>query len=309
MRYLDTYRRKMKLQGGSVVASNVKSTEDYVNMEFKNDPSYREAILNLNSNNKVDIRIIEDKADLFRKYFLFRPNYQILKGSYIYVDGSYFIIENCFLKELYPKAEALICNIEVMVKGQSRPMPAYGNNTTYGTKGLKDNGYFKEYDAKLKMMVQANDETKRYFEGMRLLIKVRSNHITNDKEFVAYKITKKDFAVLDGIYILETELTPLTPLDDLKNGIAYNEKFENEKPSEDHEILGVDKIRVGNTEEYKINPENLNITYELDEDIHAEIVEQSNGICKIKGLKSNGIVTLSAKLGQDVVSTKDIIIY
>lgn len=309
MSYLDIYRRKMKIQGGNIVGSDVKSTEDYVNIEFKNDPSYREASLNLYNNNKVDIRIIEDKADLFRKYFLFRPNYKISKGSYIEVDGKHFIIENCFLKDVYPKAEALMCNIEIMVQGQSRPIPAYGNNTTYGTKGLRDNGYFKEHDAKLKIFVQANDETRRYFEGMRLLIKVRSNHMSNNKEFVAYQIAKKDFVVLDGVYVLETELTSVSPLDDLENGIAYNERFGNIEEYEECNIIGSEKIKVGSIYNYKLQPEKLDVIYELDNENYATIVEESNNECKVRAIKSQGVITLLAKKNQNILSKKDIIIY
>lgn len=222
------------------------------------------------------------------------------RGNYIeYNKSIHMIMTKVDEESFYKKCKIRECNQTLNCKGQSKPIPCIADNTTYGVKGIKDNGYFIEVDARLKLMVQKNKETDRYYEGMRFIF--------NNK--TAYQVTKVDDVVLNGIYVLETMLVPLSPLDDLENNIAYNEKFENEKPSEDYEILGVDKIRVGNTEEYKINPENSNIAYELDEDIHAQILEQSDGICKIKGLKSNGIVTLSAKLGQDVVSTKDIIIY
>lgn len=299
----------MSLQGGSIVKSSIKSTEDYLELEFRNDPSYRLAELNLKNGQTIDVRIIEDKADLFRKYFLFRPSYKIINGSYLRIEEGVFIIENHFLKDLYPKAEALMCNLSIMVKGQTHPIPAYGNNTTYGTKGLKDNGYFKEQDAKLKIVIQANDETERYYEGMRLLIRVRSGHMTKNNEFVAYKIMKKDFVVLDGIYILETALTSLSPLDDLENGIAYNERFENDKPSEEYQIMGVDKIKVGRTECYELNPKRIDVVYEIDDISYAEITEQANGICKIKALKSQGIITLSARCGTEILDEKDLILY
>lgn len=309
MSYLDTYKRKMKFQGGSAVNANVKDTKVYIDMEFKNDPSYKLAMIDFDKSNKVDSRFMESKSNTFKKYFLFRPDYIIKDGSYITTEQGTFIIESHTMKDLYPKAEALYCNFKIITKIQSDFIYAHANDTAYGTKGIQDNGYFKEQDSRLRIWIKANDITKNYYEGMRFLVRNESIHISEKDEFMAYEVTKKSFSVTSGLYILETIVVPLSPLDDLKNGIAYNEKFENERPVESYEILGLDKIRVGQIGEYKVEPENLNVIYELDYDIYAQIFEQYNGICKIKGLKNKGIVTLSAKLGQDIISTKDIIVY
>lgn len=259
---------------------------------------YSEKVLVMNHINPLN----ESKEE---RYLATRVTSKIKRGDYLEFDNEYYnngifmVYSGMDNHKFNKQAKIRECNQTLNCKGQSKPIPCIVDNTAYGVKGEKDNGYFLEFDARLKILVQKNKETDRYYEGMRFIF--------NNK--VAYKVTKVDDVVLNGIYILETTLTPLSPLDDLKNNIAYNERFDNEKPVESYQILGFNKIRVGQIEEYKIEPENLNVIYELDDDIHAQIFKQDNGTCKIKGLKSNGIVTLSAKIGQNIVSTKDIIVY
>lgn len=227
-------------------------------------------------------------------------NVSIDRGDYVkYNNSTYMIVTKVDEESFYQKCKIRECNQTLNCKGQSKPIPCIADNTTYGIKGIKDNGYFVEGDARLKLWVQKNKETDRYYEGMRFIF--------NNK--FSYQVTKIENIVSCEIYVIETTLASLSPLDDLENNIAYNEKLEDNKPQENHEIIGSEKIKVGQTETYKLEPQRLDIVYEIDDASYATITEQSSGECKVKALKSNGIVTLSAKCGTEVISQKDIIIY
>lgn len=220
------------------------------------------------------------------------------RGNYVEHKGStYMIVTKVDEESFYQKCKIRECNQTLNCKGQLNPIPCVVDNTVHGT-GVKDNGYFVEYDSRLKILVQKNKETDRYYVGMRFIF--------NNK--FSYEITKLDDITSNEIYMMELVLSPLSPLDDLENNIAHNEKLE-DNPLESYEIIGVDRIKVGQTETYKLEPQRLDITYEIDDTSYATIVEQLSGECKVRTLKSNGIITLSAKCGTEIISQKDIIIY
>lgn len=221
----------------------------------------------------------------------------INRGDYVeHKNSIYMIVTKVDEESFYQKCKIRECNQTLNCKGQSKPISCVVDNTVHGT-GVKDNGYFIEYDSRLKILVQKNKETDRYYIGMRFIFNNR----------FCYKITKIDNITSNEIYMIELLLSSLSPLDDLDNNIAYNEKLEDNKPPENYEIIGVDKIKVGQTETYKIEPQRLDIVYEIDDKNYATIVEQQNGECKVKALKQNGIITLSARFDTEILDEFNII--
>lgn len=224
----------------------------------------------------------------------------INRGDYVeHKNSIYMIVTKVDEESFYQKCKIRECNQTLNCKGQSKPISCIADNTAYGVRGVQDNGHFIEGDSRLKILVQKNKETDKYYEDMRFIF--------NNK--ISYKITKIENIVSYEIYVIEMEWTPLSPLDDLENNIAYNEKLEDNKSPENYEIIGVDKIKVGQTSTYKLEPQRLDIVYEIDDKNYAIITEQQNGECKVKALKQNGIITLSAKYNSEIISKKDIIIY
>lgn len=299
MSYLNTYKKRIMLNGSTELETITNDSKDFINSEFKNDPSYKLAILKKNDfeEHEVDIRVVNVDNFTSKKRIYLRPDFKINKGDYIVYDSKTVLVEEIEENLLSPYAKVTICNQTLNCKGQLNPIPCVVDYTVHGT-GVKDNGYFIEYDSRLKILVQKNKETDRYYVGMRFIF--------NNK--FSYEITKLDNITSNEIYMMELILSPLSPLDDLENNIAHNEKLEDNSP-ESYEIIGADKIKVGQMETYKINPLKLDIVYELDDKNYATIVEQQNGECKVKALKSNGIVTLSAKCDSEIISKKDIIIF
>lgn len=221
----------------------------------------------------------------------------INRGNYVeYKSSTYMIVTKVDEESFYQKCKIRECNQTLNCKGQSKPIPCVVDNTVHGT-GVKDNGYFVEYDSRLKILIQKNKETDRYYIGMRFIFNNR----------FCYKITKIDNITSNEIYMIELVLSSLSPLDDLENNIAYNEKLEDNKPPENYKIIGVDKIKVGQTSTYKLEPQRLDVVYEIDDKNYAVITEQENGECKVKALKSNGIVTLSAKCDTEILDEFNII--
>ena len=221
----------------------------------------------------------------------------INRGNYVeYKSSTYMIVTKVDEESFYQKCKIRECNQTLNCKGQSKPIPCVVDNTVHGT-GVKDNGYFIEYDSRLKILVQKNRETDRYYIGMRFIFNNR----------FCYKITKIDNITSNEIYMIELVLSSLSPLDDLENNIAYNEKLEDNKPPENYKIIGADKIKVGQISTYKLEPQRLDIVYEIDDKNYAVITEQQNGECKVKALKSNGIVTLSAKCDTEILDEFNII--
>lgn len=221
----------------------------------------------------------------------------INRGNYVeHKNSTYMIVTKVDEESFYQKCKIRECNQTLNCKGQSKPIPCVVDNTVHGT-GVKDNGYFVEYDSRLKILIQKNKETDRYYIGMRFIFNNR----------FCYKITKIDNITSNEIYMIELVLSSLSPLDDLENNIAYNEKLEDNKPPENYEIIGVDKIKVGQTSAYKLEPQRLDIVYEIDDKNYVIITEQQNGECKVKALKSNGIVTLSAKCDTEILDEFNII--
>lgn len=299
MSYLNTYKKRIMLNGSTELETITNDSKDFINSEFKNDPSYKLAILKKNDfeEHEVDIRVINVDNSTSKKRIYLRPDFKVNKGDYIVYDSKTVLVEEIEENLLSPYAKVTICNQALNCKGQLNPMPCVADNTVHGT-GVKDNGYFIEYDSRLKILVQKNKETDRYYVGMRFIF--------NNK--FSYEITKLDNITSNEIYMMELILSPLSPLDDLENNIAHNEKLEDNSP-ESYEIMGVDKIKAGQTETYKTKPSRLDIVYEIDDTSYAIITEQKNGECKVKALKQNGIITLSAKCGAEIISNKDIIIY
>lgn len=298
MSYINTYKKRIMLNGSTELETITNDSKHFINSEFKNDPSYKLAILQKCNFEKceIDIRVVNIDNSTSKKKMYLRPDFRMDKGDYVTYDSRIFMVEEFEENLLSPCAKVTTCNQTLNCKGQSKPIPCVVDNTVHGT-GVKDNGYFVEYDSRLKILIQKNKETDRYYIGMRFIFNNR----------FCYKITKIDNITSNEIYMIELVLSSLSPLDDLENNIAYNEKLEDNKPPENYEIIGVDKIKVGQTETYKIKPQRLDIVYEIDDKNYAIIVEQQNGECKVKALKQNGIVTLSAKCDTEILDEFNII--
>ncbi|MBM7835738.1 hypothetical protein [Clostridium sardiniense] len=234
----------------------------------------------------------------------------IKRGDYIeYKDNGeevvYIVLSRVDNHKVYLKTKIRYCNQTLMCEGQPYPIPCVADNTTYGTKGVKDNNYFEERDARLKIWVQKNQWTDRYKENMRFVF----NHRT------CYEITKIDDTVLDGIYVMECILDSITSLDNLKDNIAYNKNLlksvddNAERPSDDttepNIILNTDKCKVGEIIDISITP--INATLQTDD--YGKLTLISPGKYSFAGVKSGDYATLQLVKEDKLLKEEYILIY
>lgn len=330
MDYFDLYKARCEFIGTSTSENRVINMKDNIERDFQNDATYRKAYINFDENNTIDCRYSEDEADLFKKYFLFKPSDsdRVINGMYITTKKGTFLISETNMSDIYKKAEAYICNVNLRVKGLP-DMPCFADNTTYGVKGLKDIYYYKESDKKLKIKVQANNITLKYFEGQRFLFGSNSEFITDmdvKNEWVCYNITSKDFIVLDNQYVLELTKTALMPgKDDFINGIAWNEEnsvlnsLEKEETNKEEVIeksqtvepnmdLKVTKLKGGESLEIKAEPNNAELKV-IGTSVKLEKMKE--GLYKITAnvVKKPEVIKVLLMLNDKEVIKKGILIY
>lgn len=250
-------------------------------------------------------------------------NTKLKRGDYIkYKDNNedvtYLIISRVDNHKAYLKAKMRYCNQTLICEGQPYPIKCIADNTTYGTKGVKDNSYYEERDDRLKVWVQKNEWTDRYKENMRFIF---------DNKIV-YEVTKINGAILDGLYIMEMILSTLKPgLDKPELNIAENgtlldevqttnnkvekqqvneEKTEeNVEPSMD---LNVSKLHGGESLNIKVQPKSAELKV-VGENIITEKVE--DGLYKLiaQVTKKPNVVKVSLVFDNKEVIKKGILIY
>lgn len=232
-------------------------------------------------------------------------NTQIQRGDYIkYLDDKEEVIYIVFSRvdnhKAFKKAKMRYCNQSLMCKGQPYPIPCVADNTTYGTKGVKDNTYFEERDARLKIWVQKNKWTDKYRENMRFIFNHR----------ICYEVTKIDDTVLDGIYVMECILDSITSLDDLDKNIAYNEDFDKDKIENIENnvdiTLSSDKCKINETVTIKILP--IDGELKIINDI-GKLNLISPGVYNFTGIKSNDYAELQLIKNGQVLKETYIYVY
>lgn len=244
--------------------------------------------------NSTERMVIKDVADndktaFDEKYLVCRLDCPIDVGSYVYWNGSYYILEfeEVITTMTHKKYTLRRCNqyFNIGYKGNIYHIPVNVTNLTMYSKGIHDYKYISNLDAKRTILVGANPVTSSLVVGSRLMGK--------DKQ--AYKIThKNDFEYTrrrdekDGLIkwlILETaQLVE----DDNENLVAYNPI--NESDGEQNKIYGNDRIHIGEESTYTIKYDK-EVTFELDYDYE---------FCRIT-LNENNSCTLSVDLDFDVI--------
>ncbi|MEG1309394.1 MAG: hypothetical protein RSA91_01055 [Bacilli bacterium] len=317
MNYFNLYKKRGDLIGLSCSENRVINMIDRIEEDFENDESFRKASVNFNTEDCIDTRFSEDKANLFLKYFLFKPNdnKRVKEGMYLTIKEGIFLLSEINMNGTYRKGEAYICNQILRTKGL-KDIPCYADNTTYGVKGLTDNNYFKESDKKLKIKVQANNVTLKYYEGQRFLFGSSSDFTTSSdvkNEWVCYMITSKDFTVLKNQYVLELTKTTIEPgKDDVINGIAYNEantisgNIEEKKDIEYKIISKVKKVKVGTKIDISILPCTAELRSNND---RVKLSKIKSGEYKCEGINATGYSTLNLVENNKILTSINILVY
>lgn len=309
--FRDSYNDMLKKRGGSVVDSTLNVTQQYIERHFREDPSCKAGFkLNVFKNEPIDFRVsntigsgnMDRNTDI--KKMIFRPSANIASGDYVKQDNSYWLVTECEHNSVQPKAIGYDCNnkLRLIVDNIATDVYAY---FLKGTFTIQDGEFVKLNDSNLTCMVGT------YYKNIvdKFFKESKTRFLINNKAFKIDGID--DITGINknhGIYTITLKSDVLNPLDDLENGIAYNE----DKPSlpEVFVINGKDKITKGIEETFMISPLKTGISFKLDdwsiENNLAQVVSQSDGKCIVKGLVANEQIILSAYEGINEICNKTI---
>lgn len=241
MGYFDVYKRKLQANGGSSGNSFKKSGLDFIERNFKDDPSYREATIISRKNYEeeyIDIRVQNVDVSTDKKKIIVLPEAEVLNGDYINYDDKTFLVEEIEHNLMTPVLSCIKCNQTMTWKGIGVNIPCYITNDAYGSKITADNSFLSNTDTKAKILIQNNKYTRQ--------INIDWRFIFNSSKFDVFKVIDITQSMTEGIITLICKKDKLMLEDDLENNIAFNHDFVQEK----YEIEGEDGIKVGETLTY-----------------------------------------------------------
>lgn len=302
LNYLDIYKSRMEILGGNPVGARVESSKQLINGRFEEDPSYREGrfVNPLQEHGLIDLRIINVDKSVEEKKIYLRPESYIDEGTYIYYDFNKLNRkEKIYIAEEFednlesPMIKGLKCNSFLKLEGLPQyfelGLPCNVTNDSYGSKTNLTNNYINDVAVKCKITLQDNEFSRK--------IKHNQRFIFNNSEYDIYSVIDITTVTHEGImYLICQKDKYLNGLDDLENGKAFNDHLNEVYKDTDtlYELTGKEDIRVGQVEVYTIAPLLSNIKYVIDDTTVAEIVEEVDGSCAIRGLKKGEPFELTA---------------
>lgn len=291
MTYIDTWKNKMKNNGGSITASIRKNADRMYALNFKENDSYRNSII-LNSDlteNQIDIRVVNKDSNPNEKRLYLMPGMRVKVGSYIKYaesDDEYIYLVQSVENNLEsPCCNATYCNQKIKLT-EELSIPCVAAGESYGVKLTASNDFITDADTKIKVTVQSNSTTRN--------IPLNTRFILGFSEHGVYKIS--DVTVYnEGMltYICKKD-DFREGYDDLTTGIAYNGDLPSiDEPTTpiEYTISGADSIRKGQTETYTIsNPDG---EWEIEDySDSVEIISQDSSQIQIKCNVYGDFITL-----------------
>ena len=296
MSYFDAYKKRLKVD--NISDSFKLDTIDNTIREFKNNPSYKSAILidyNLDEI-PIDIRIVnEDKSPSYKR-FHFLPETEVNIGSYIKFDDKYYLVKEYEYNIMSPFAKVVFCNQTInFADGTSLPCTAEGES--YGVKMTATNDILLETDTKVKCTVGRNILSEKIEPDFRIIFEHSKQGIYKAGDTTHY---------IKGLITLTCKKDKYYEnLDDLKNNIAWQFDYDYDTPSKNYNIIGLETIRMNEYFEYKLEP-NANCIFIVDGD-EVNYENTSQGIVRIRCTKANELIKLKATIDGKIVCSKNII--
>lgn len=218
MNYYDVWKKKILNQGNNESDSRLNGSKNFVKREFKNDPSYRSAILQKLDLSKIqiDVRLKNIDRTINEKRFIFLPDTKVEIGSYVTYDDKIFLITE-FQNDntLSPYSKAKLCNQTINWLGLREPVSCVTEDTAYNDKGEINLDYFSMVDGKVAIYVPVNEITNQIRQNMRFIF----NH---DKRMIFEAISIKNVTTPNIYKIVTKKVEYFEGKDDLVNNIAYN---------------------------------------------------------------------------------------
>ena len=310
----DLYKKRMLGYGGNIVSERIKDSEFFISQNFKDDPSYRDSTLIRTDLTTKDmgIRVVNIDSKPNEKKIYVLPNEVVSVGDYIsytHKDKKYTYLIDSFEDNLIsPCAKGVKCrNILKWIddNGKVQEYPCVVSYMSYGVKIFQaNNDFIQETSTNIDVEIPRNVITENIPLSLRVMFGNSQHGIYKVGDIATYeqgilKLTCKKDKYLDG-------------LDDIENNLPWNGETEEVpiNPSAEYIIQGEDTIKVNKNYTYTVEPEEGNITFELDEytisENIAEIVSSDGYSCIVKALISNELITLNAIVDGQVVASIDI---
>ncbi|WP_195515697.1 hypothetical protein [Paraclostridium bifermentans] len=302
MTYIDTWKNKMKNNGGSITASIRKNADRMYALNFKENDSYRNSII-LNSDlteNQIDIRVVNKDSNPNEKRLYLMPGMRVKVGSYIKYaesDDEYIYLVQSVENNLEsPCCNATYCNQKIILDKETS-IPCVAAGESYGVKLTASNDFITDADTKIKVTVQSNSTTRN--------IPLNTRFILGFSEHGVYKIS--DVTVYnEGMltYICKKD-NFREGYDDIKNGIAYNGDLPSVDEPIEYTISGADSIRKGQTETYTIS--NSDGIWEIEDySDSVGIISQDSSQIQIKCSVYGDFITIKYLVNKEIKVEKDI---
>lgn len=311
MNYIDVYKKKLKLNGNSASNEREKTTTNIITQNFKEDPSYKDAVIKSTdlSENSIGVRVvnIDTSPDEKRLYML--PNTEVSVGSYIIYkqkNKQYTYLVDSFEDNLIsPFAKGVRCKNVLKwidLNGNVQEYPCVVSYQSYGVKIFQSNNDFiQETSTNIDVEIPRNSITEQIPLSLRVMF--------GKSQFGIYKVG--DVATYEeGILKLTCKKDKyLENLDDIDNNLPWNGDNINPQAPSTYTIDGEGTVKINKEYTYVVTPQEGNITFELDkyavsENI-AEITPNSYS-CTLRALKSDELVTLSVIKDGQIVTSIDI---
>lgn len=305
MTYIDTWKNKMKNNGGSITASIRKNADRMYALNFKENDSYRNSII-LNSDlteKQIDIRVVNKDSNPNEKRLYLIPGMRVKVGSYIKYaesDDEYIYLVQSVENNLEsPCCNATYCNQKIILT-EELSIPCVAAGESYGVKLTASNDFITDADTKIKVTVQSNSTTRN--------IPLNTRFILGFSEHGVYKIS--DITVYnEGMltYICKKD-NFREGYDNLTTGIAYNGDLPSvDEPTTpiEYTISGADSIRKGQTETYTISSPDGEWEIE-DYSDSVEIISQDSSKIQIKCNVYGDFITLKYLVNEEIKVEKDI---
>ena len=296
MSYFDAYKKRLKVD--NLGDSFKLDTIDNTIREFKNNPSYKSAILidyNLDEI-PIDIRIVnEDKSPSYKR-FHFLPETKVNVGNYIKFDDKCYLVKEYEYNIISPFAKVVSCN-QIINFADGNSLPCVAEGESYGVKMSATNNILLETDTKVKCTVGRNILSEKIEPDFRIIFEHSKQGIYRAGDTTHY---------VKGLIIITCKKDKYYEnLDDLKNNVAWQFNHDYDTPNKNYNIIGLDTIRVNEYSEYKLEP-NVNCIFIVDGD-EVNYENTSQGIVRIRCTKANELIKLKATIDGKIVCSKNII--
>lgn len=312
MSYFELYKKRLQKNGSNIREKREQESKATLNRNFTMFNGYKECSLtepydvdtNYGKGRPFEV-VVRSSTEELKKDLLLRPNTMVENGSYISINNENrtYIVNITNQDGVLPVAHCFLCNDKIKIKGCPIDFPIYENSTTFGTKGIVDNGgsKFLELDSKTRAYLQYNKFTSRIPLGYRFIFKQK----------YVFSVTEIDHMVYDHL-IITMKITEKHPNDDFENNMAWNETeidfsdlLEENIVEESLFIEGSPSIRVGKTSDYFINCKH--VEWSFDGDGAIDFISNDDESVTIMGV-SKGIVRLIATSNSGVSVFKNIMI-